>query len=146
MMNNPKSILLIDDHVPIMEAYKVFLEEFFKFEFTIKTVSSLEESYELLFLNNPKINFDVVFLDIGLPPCKKYLIKDGLEIGVLLREHYPNSKIIVITGYDYPTQIKNIINRINPEGLLSKGDVDRALFLKTCQDVFDGKIVRSESI
>lgn len=85
-MKKPR-IIIADDHVLIVEAFKNLLEpEFDVVEWVADGRRLLEVSQQL----KP----DVVLLDIGLP------LLNGAEAGRRLHEMLPRCKIVVITMYD----------------------------------------------
>lgn len=57
------------------------------------SVTSGKEGFELLKQLHPHIK--LIFLDVKLPDI------DGLELANLIRQHYPEIKIVIITGYYY---------------------------------------------
>ncbi len=57
------------------------------------SVTSGKEGFELLKQLHPHIR--LIFLDVKLPDI------DGLELASLIKQHYPEMKIVIITGYYY---------------------------------------------
>jgi DNA-binding NarL/FixJ family response regulator len=85
-MKKPR-IIIADDHVLIVEAFKNLLEP----EFDV--VESVADGRRLLEVAQ-QLKPDVVLLDIGLP------LLNGAEAGRRLHEMLPRCKIVVITMYD----------------------------------------------
>ena len=70
-----------------------------------------------------KNGVDIIFLDIKLPPSEKEQMFSGEDLGVLIKELLPNSKIIISTTYNDNFRIHNIIKNLNPDGFLIKNDI-----------------------
>jgi DNA-binding NarL/FixJ family response regulator len=85
-MKKPR-IIIADDHVLIVEAFKNLLEP----EFDV--IECVADGRRLLEVSQ-QLKPDVVLLDIGLP------LLNGAEAGRRLHEQSPRCKIVVITMYD----------------------------------------------
>lgn len=70
------------------------------------------------------------FLDISMPPFEEKGIISGEDLARLIMELMPNCKIILLTMFTELLKIKNIIETINPAGLVIKNDLtfDELLF------------------
>ena len=66
--------------------------------------------------------FDLIFLDIRIPPSDDGKILGGEDLGLKIREEHDDVKIIVLTSYNDNFLLNNIIKTINPEGFLIKTD------------------------
>jgi len=121
-------ILMIDDNPIITEAYSNSIIHFQTdnedFNFHIDVAYCCDSALLLLEDNS----YEVIFLDIRLPASKNKKFKSGEDLGFFIKKKFPNTKIIVITGYNDPLIIGKLLQNLNPEGLLFKGDVDS----KTC--------------
>ena len=123
------TVLIIEDHPLISEAYK---QAFKTIEndnetlfFEITETKNCDTAYNAI--NNYKLNsktIDIVFLDIMLAQSKDAKILSGEDLGVIIREAMPATKIIVSTFLSNNYRIHNIIKNINPEGFLIKNDVN----------------------
>ena len=81
---NPARIILADDHRLFLDALKNFLEPEFK------VVGTFTDSLELV-RSAPKLNPDIIVLDIGMP------LMNGLNAGQRLKERLPKTKLIYLT-------------------------------------------------
>lgn len=122
-MTTITNILLIDDHPIIIDSYKHSLNQFINFPLKIDTAYCCETAMEKIKERDIKDPFDVVFLDISLPPSKDRLIRSGEDLGVQLKSKFPLIKIIVITGYIENIVLSSILHETNPEALLLKSDI-----------------------
>ncbi len=123
------TILIIEDHPLISEAYKQAFKTIENNDdtlfFEIIETKNCETAYTAINThktNNKKV--DIVFLDIMLAQSKDAKIVSGEDLGVIIREAMPETKIIVSTFLNNNYRIHNIIKNINPEGFLIKNDVN----------------------
>lgn len=126
-----KNILIVDDHPFIIDGYKNtitrYKPEIYKYSFT--QGNNCETGYNII--TNPDIlPFDIAFLDISMPSYEEKGIISGEDLAKLIMELMPNCKIILLTMYTELLKIKNIIETINPAGLVIKNDLtfDELLF------------------
>jgi DNA-binding NarL/FixJ family response regulator len=87
------TVLMIDDHPPIIEGYKSILA-FNPFGYSINTTSAFSCEAAHKIITTTTTTFDVVFLDITLPPYEEKNIYSGEDLVALVRKHLPNAKIV----------------------------------------------------
>jgi len=78
------TILLVDDHALVLDAFKKLLEPEFE---VVGTVSDSREAVSFATVLKP----DVIVLDLGMPEI------DGLHAGPELKKRLPRTKLIVLT-------------------------------------------------
>ena len=126
-----KNILIVDDHPFIIDGYKNaitrYKPEIYDYSFT--QGKDCETGYNII-TNSETTPFDIAFLDISMPPFEEKGIISGEDLAKLIMELMPNCKIILLTMYTELLKIKNIIETINPAGLVIKNDLtfDELLF------------------
>lgn len=81
--------MIADDHTILVEAFRSVLEPYYDVVATVSDGRALLE-------NAPRVNPDVIIVDIGMP------LMNGLEAGLRLRQEMPNAKIIFLTMNDDP--------------------------------------------
>ncbi len=143
-MNNNKSIqvLIIEDHPLIVEAYfkafDIISKKLSGFNFNITTVEDCSRA-EVKIENSIKENsiYDLVLLDIRLPSKDDSTIHSGEDIGVLITEKSPNSKIIISTTLNDNFRVYNIMKNINPDGFLIKNDINSEEILEAIEKVLN---------
>lgn len=119
-------ILMADDHPMIIEGYKNTLLALKKESqnFIIDIATNCDESISLI---NESISleeyYNVCFFDISMPASKDGIIKSGLDLAAFVKQQSPKSKIVILTMFDEPYRIHSVIDNINPEGFLIKGDI-----------------------
>lgn len=126
-----KHILIVDDHPFIIDGYKNAITRYkpdlYKYSFT--QGNDCKTGYNII--TNPETTpFDVAFLDISMPIYEEKGINSGEDLAKLIMEYMPNCKIVLLTMYTELLKIKNIIDTINPAGLVIKNDLtfDELLF------------------
>lgn len=126
-----KNILIVDDHPFIIDGYKNaitrYKPDFYEYSFT--QGKDCRTGYNII--TNPEtLPFDVAFLDISMPVYEEKKIHSGEDLAKLIMKYMPDCKIILLTMYTELLKIKNIIDTINPAGLVIKNDLtfDELLF------------------
>jgi two-component system response regulator NreC len=133
------NILMVDDHPPIIEGYKAILS-FNKSGHVLKTVMaySCEAAYIILTETIKPIVFDMVFLDITLPPFEAQNIHSGEDLVQLVKKHQPQSKIVILTSHTDTVLLQRILNQCKPNGLLVKSDFLSEEFLLAFDTILEG--------
>jgi len=119
-------ILMIDDHPMIIEGYQNTLL-FTKKEnqsLDIEIANNCDEAI-MAMDKSVKTNrpFQVLFVDISLPPSKDGSMNSGEDLAIYARTILPKAKIIILTMFNESYRIHNIMKNINPEGFLIKSDL-----------------------
>lgn len=138
------NILMIDDHPMILESYDKVIKKFERrngmYAFSIEKAHSISQALLALEDYNEKRELHLVLLDIGLPGDDHPLFTTGVELGVAIRKRQPTAKIIVITSYDTYPLIRKVLDMLNPEGILLKGELSpdglEAALLEVLEDGF----------
>src|SRR5690349_16021032 len=92
-------ILLVDDHKIIRDGIQSLLKD----EPSIVVVGEASNGLEMIdFLpNNP---VDVILMDLNMP------LMDGFEGTKYVREHYPNTKVLVLSMLDHENYISKVLD------------------------------------
>lgn len=148
-MNMPLSILIVDDHPMTVDSYSNLLSVSDFQENTPDFIKSYncEEAYNKIFFYLKKnTNIDLALLDISLPPYIEFNIENGIDLASLIRKKFPNCKIVLLTMHSEPLTVDKIIKDINPEGFVSKSDINFELFPVICKKIMDGERYKSPTI
>jgi DNA-binding NarL/FixJ family response regulator len=117
-------LLLVDDHPIIIEAYCNSLQQFETanegYKFHIDKALCCDSALVAIKENT----YDIAFLDLRLPASKNGKYKSGEDIAKLLKRDFKHTKIIIVTGHYDVLLLGNLLQNLNPDGLLFKGDVD----------------------
>ncbi|MDO7170889.1 response regulator [Mariniflexile sp. AS56] len=139
-MNQKIRILMIDDHPMIIEGYQNTLL-FTKKEnqqLEIDIANNCDEAVSLMDKAVEKENpYNVLFVDISLPPSKDGLMTSGEDLAAYARKVLPKAKIIILTMFNESFRIHNIIKTIDPEGFLIKSDLTSSELASAFQAVLN---------
>ncbi|MBU2939080.1 response regulator [Lacinutrix sp. C3R15] len=119
-------ILMTDDHPMIIEGYQNTLLATKKEtqELQIDIANTCDQSMQLMQKSIEEENpYDVLFMDISLPPSADETITSGEDLSKYAREILPEAKIVILTMFNEPYRIHNIIKEIKPEGFVVKSDL-----------------------
>jgi DNA-binding NarL/FixJ family response regulator len=139
------TVLMIDDHPPIIEGYKSLLT-FNPHEYSLHftEVSNCEAAYDLIV--STEIHFDIIFLDVTLPPYPAKNIKSGDDLIPIIRKHIPNAKIVVLTSHSESLILNGILNEYYPDGLLLKSEIHADNFTTIFDAILKGTTFYSATV
>lgn len=143
------SILIVDDHPMTVDSYINLLTENNYQNKTPEFIKSYncEDAYNKINLYlKQNITIDFALLDINLPSYKKANINNGTDLALLLRQRFPNCKIVLLTMHSEPLTVDKIIKSLKPEGFIAKSDINFELFPIICKKIIGGEIFRSQTI
>lgn len=142
------TVLIVDDHPMTIDGY-------------INLISSVENTNEIEFLTAHNLenayqhyhnlitnyqNLDIAFLDINLPAFLAQNLNSGADLALLIRESFPKCKIVFITMHNEPLWVNKVIESINPEGFISKNDVNFRTFPLAYKTIVCGEFYYSPTI
>lgn len=133
-------ILMIDDHPMIIEGYQntlLFTKKESQ-ELSIDIANNCDEA--IAFMNKSvekNLPYDVLFVDISLPPSTDGSMQSGEDLAEHARSILPNAKIIILTMFNESFRIHNIIKTIDPEGFLIKSDLTSSELASAFQAVLN---------
>jgi DNA-binding NarL/FixJ family response regulator len=148
-MKTPLTILIVDDHPMTVDSYSNILSVSNFQERTPNFIRSYncEDAYnKIFFYLNQNTTIDLALLDISLPPYIKFNIENGVDLASLIRKKFPNCKIVLLTMHGEPLAVDKIIKDINPEGFVSKNDINFELFPIICKKIINGEMYKSRTI
>lgn len=149
-MNNIIKTLIIDDHPIIISAYinilKLYMLQNTKIQFKISTATSIQDTVQLIDNNKDATQFDLILLDICLPHCNESKFNSGEDLGLFLKEKTSNSKIVAITSLNDNHRLWNVLQTLNPEGLLIKSDLDNEILVLAIKNVISGNTYYSATV
>lgn len=146
------NVLIIDDHPIISDAYKSAFEllsathKEFKFQLTI--VSTSDDAIQTIneALEPTAIGIDLVFLDISLPPSSDGTILSGEDLGILIRQLMPKTRIIIATTYNDNYRILVFLQSVKPDGLLIKNDINKEELITAIKTVLNNTPYYSKTV
>lgn len=121
------NVLMIDDHLLILDSYKnALLQISSKTEnisFKISTATNCNDAIIKLEKAQETSPYHLIFLEIRLPPSKDNKIVSGEDLGEIIRQMFKNVKIIVSTACSDKYHINNILRNVNPDAFLIKEEL-----------------------
>lgn len=105
------NILLIDDHALFSKSLEIALSDY-------SEIGTFESINDIALLDKSIGEFkpDIILMDINL---KNITSIDGLELAKQTLEHYPEQKIVILSGYDLPVY-RNEAKKIGAKGFINK--------------------------
>lgn len=142
-----KNILIVDDHPFIIDGYKNAITRYNpnQYEYFFSQGKDCQSGYEII-TNSETTPFDVAFLDISMPVYEEKGIHSGEDLAKLIMEIMPHCKIVLLTMYTELLKIKDIIDIINPAGLVIKNDLTFDELIFGFDKVLKGETYYSHSI
>ena len=144
------NVLMVDDHPVILEGYiaifKLLSQRFQKYHFNIECVGNFSQAVDILDTVYGFHALDLALLDIGLNHKGDALNQSGEDLGILIRKKLPNAKIMIMTGFENYTLIRNLLDSINPEGIMVKGDINTLSLTDAIIDVMEDPPYYSKTI
>lgn len=142
----PFKVLMVDDHKTMLAGYKSILEFNDKnLELEVTFSHDCEDAYNII-TNTDSSSFDLFFLDRSLPPYLDKKIKSGEDLAVLIRKQLPDAKIIMLTSHAETFVIYDIVQKIQPNGLLIKSDFDGDELLLAFNKILNNETYFSETV
>lgn len=151
MENKKYSVLIIDDHPLILEAYRSAFNRYSKqnqhITFTIEEAKDCESGFASIYeFSKKKQVLDIVFLDIKLPPSKDEKILSGEDLGLKINAISPNTKVLVSTTFNDNYRVHSVFKSLNPEGFLIKNDITTNELLEAIDILLNDQPYYSKSV
>jgi two-component system response regulator NreC len=141
MVAQPVHILIIEDHALVTESYKTILHSIEEQDFVVDVALNCDATLERLMAKS----FNLILLDIQLPASSDRKFLDGEDLGIFIRKHQPEAKILVITAIAEPLRIESVFKYIDPEGFIIKSDVNSRDVRLAIQQLLRGRTFFSSS-
>ena len=140
-------ILLVDDHPLILEGYKNVLQNSsYGDDYGFHLVENLDEAYKRLKSSEGDRAFDLICLDMNMPPAEGLGLLSGEDLGIFVRENFQGTKIIVLTMHSDNFRLYNIIKNVNPDGFLIKKDIKPVHLITAFSEVLKNKTYYSPTV
>lgn len=130
MMNKDSySILIVDDHPLIVEAYlnairSSNLAEILDKSILTTTAGDLDEGLQKIELLEGNQSIDLAILDLSLPKSADRELLSGEDLAIKVRERIPTAKIIISTMFNDNYRIHSLFRSVDPDGFLVKNDIN----------------------
>lgn len=125
-MQKKYSILIVEDHQINIDSYKRAFEivsDDANIRFSIAEALNCDQAVEKMKAFKESNRLDLVILDINLPPSKEHGVINGETLGVLIKQRFPDCKLLVCTSHNDNLRLNSILKTLNPEAFLIKSDI-----------------------
>ena len=138
---------MIDDHPSMIEGYKSILSfNDLGLRITTTPAYNCESAYNIID-NTPAFKaFDFAFVDLSLPPYLEKNIKSGEDLALLIKNKFPNCKIVILTSHAEAFILDAIQKNIAPNGLLVKSDFTADEFLLAFEKIYNNQFYTSRTV
>ena len=138
---------MIDDHPSMIEGYKSILS-FNDLGLRIITTPAYncESAYNIIDKTSVSEAFDFAFVDLSLPPYLEKNIKSGEDLALLIKNKFPNCKIVILTSHAEAFILDAIQKNIAPNGLLVKSDFTADEFLLAFEKIYNNHFYTSRTV
>ncbi len=136
------SLLIIEDCSIIAEAYKGILRKTSNIDLNISFAKNCDVAEQKI--RNKKNQ--IVLLDLNIPNSQNTRYISGEDLGLLIRKESPDTKILIITANTDQAKILSIINELQPEGFMTKTDIESKDLKTAISDILKGKKYYSKTI
>ncbi|MCF6222304.1 MAG: response regulator [Flavobacteriaceae bacterium] len=144
------TVLIIDDHPLISNAYESAFKHISttdeNYTFSIDIVDNCDNAVQKINIASKKEGIDIIFLDMRLPPSSDGKILSGEDLGILINELLPDSKIIVSTTFNDNFRVNSILKSVNPDGFLIKNDITPQELVTAIKTVISSPPYYSKSV
>ena len=138
-------VLIVDDHPPIIEGYRSILaHNSIGCVLNITEAHSCEQGYNKIF--QAKSQFDLVFLDLTMPPYIERGITTGDHLIPFVKKQHPNAKIILLTSHSESIVLFHVIKQYQLEGILIKSDFRASELILAFETVVKGGTYFTETV
>lgn len=148
-MKTSLHIFLVDDHPLITAGYQQSfqaIEAAGQYHFQITTAHSLDEAVHQLHRFSPQKPLALLLVDLKMPPTHDHALHSGEDLALLIKDQFPEVKIIIATTYNNNYRIHNLVQTLNPDGFLVKNDITPELIQEAIIEVIQNPPFYSKSI
>ena len=131
-------VLIVEDHPLIVNAYKQAFEQIAQDKtviFNIEVALNLDEASAFYNNQNYMSKCDLVFLDVQLPVGSDKSLLSGEDLGLKIREKYPETKVAILTSLSDHYRLRSILKDIDPDALLLKADLTPGELIRGIQSL-----------
>ena len=141
------SIFIVDDHPSMIEGYKSILSfNDLGYNIDVTPAYNCETAYKRMEESEDIYEFDMIFLDLSLPPYLEKEIHSGQDLALIAKKKYPFAKILILTSHAEAFVLFDIKKKIAPDGLLVKSDFTADEFLSAFEMVLNNETYVSKTV
>lgn len=138
---------MVDDHPSMIEGYKSILSyNELGYKINVTSAFDCQTAYKRMSQSEDIYEFDMIFLDLSLPPYEEANIQSGQDLAIFARKKYPFTKIVMLTSHAEAFILFDIQKTIDPDGLLVKSDFTADEFLKAFEVIINKEKYVSKTV
>ena len=147
MSSKTVNIFMVDDHPSMIEGYKSILSyNDLGYEIKVTAAFDCKTAYKRMLQSEDIYEFDMIFLDLSLPPYEEAKIFSGQDLAKFAKKKYPFTKIVILTSHAEAFILFDIQTTIEPDGLLVKSDFTADEFLKAFATIINKEKYISKTV
>ena len=142
-------ILIADDHQYMINSLKTIVNYAFEEVETIAFTEAQNCKSAILKINDfseIEESFDLAILDFSMPADTEKNILNGGDVCLFLREKMPSCKTLIFTAHLEDLILLEIDQKIKPDALIIKSDINPDELISICRDIINGKKYSSPSV
>lgn len=138
---------MVDDHPSMIEGYKSILS-FNDLGYEVETYPAYncETAYKRMEESEDIYEFDMIFLDLSLPPYEEKEIFSGEDLAIYAKKKFPYAKIVILTSHAEAFILYKLQKTIAPNGLLVKSDFTADEFLRAFEMLVNDEVYISKTV
>lgn len=145
-MKQELNILMVDDHPMILKGYIETLKGvqgvYVK---CIDTALTTDGALKKIHYSKSD-PFNIVFLDINMPPSKCERFLNGEDLGIFLRKAFPSIKILILTMLNDNYRISSLLKSVNPNGFILKSKLTSQKLEEALKTIIMGDVYYCEIV
>nr|WP_321232930.1 response regulator [uncultured Psychroserpens sp.] len=127
-MSKHINVLIVEDEPLIIGLLETMLNQISEnnglLDFNVRSVMNCDSACNEIKRSISNEAFDLVFLDINIPASTDKKLLCGEDVGIELKNLFPNVKIVVLTSHSNNYRLNSILKSLNPEGFIVKAEID----------------------
>ncbi|RXR24182.1 response regulator [Flavobacterium stagni] len=132
-------VLIIDDHMPIIEGYKTILSNNrLEANLVVSEALSAENAYHILTDSDNANKFDVIIVDYTIPAFEELQIQNGFDLLPFIRAKQTQAKIMILTSHSEALILYKVIMESRAEAIMIKSDFSSIEMLEAFENVYRG--------
>ncbi|WP_422106034.1 response regulator [Winogradskyella sp.] len=149
-MSRKINTLIVEDEPLMTERFCAALEEISEadgiLDFDVKSSLDCVAAAREIQRSVKATPIDLVLLDINMDPSSDNRYLSGEDLGIEIREFFPNAKIVAFTYHNNNFRLNNTLENLNPDAFLIKKDMSFKILIDALKSVIDDTPYYSKAI
>ena len=138
-MCKPIHVLIVEDEPLIIDiltnALHAISDSNGLYDFKIRSATNSDLALKEVDRAIKSTPFDLILLDISIPPSTDKRILSGEDLGVEIKSLFPKVKVVVFTSHNNNYRLNSILKSLDPDGFLIKSDITYVKLLEAINSV-----------